>query len=98
MDVAARGVATFLLKSMSLSSSSFTIGVSDKYLELEVSFSLSMDADAYDPYFSVILLRALPMVHTFLLRAFDFTIPFSHKWVDLFEFFLVRIMFEFPLP
>jgi hypothetical protein len=74
VDVVARGVATFILTSMSLSSSSFVVGVFDKYLELEVSFSLSMDVDVDDPSFSAMLLRGLPMVHTLFLCAFAFIV------------------------
>jgi hypothetical protein len=66
-------------------------------LRLKVSFSLFVDIDADDPSSSTMLLCDLPMVHTLLLFAFTFTILFSQRWVDLFDFFLVRITFEFPL-
>jgi hypothetical protein len=36
VDVATRGVATFLMTSMFSSSSSYVVGVFDKYLELEL--------------------------------------------------------------
>jgi hypothetical protein len=97
VDVATRGVATFLLTSMSSSSSSFAAKVFDKYSELEVSFSLYVDADVDDPSFSAMLLCGLPMVRTLLLCAFIFIVPSSQRWVDLFDFFLVHITFEFPL-
>ncbi len=97
VDVAARGVTTFLLTSISSSSSSSAAGVSENYSELEVSFSLSVDANANDSSFLAILLHGLLMVCTLLLRVFAFIIPSSHKWVDLFDFFLVHITFEFPL-
>ncbi len=45
---------------MSSSSSSFVAGVSDKYLKLEVSFSLFVDTNDDDPSFSAMLLRGLP--------------------------------------
>jgi hypothetical protein len=79
VDVATCGVATFPLTSMSSSSSSSVAGVSDKYSELEVSFSLSVDVNADDPYSSTMLLRGLPMVRTLLLCAFAFTILSSQK-------------------
>jgi hypothetical protein len=55
-----------------------------------------MDVNADDPFSSAMLLRGLQMVHTILLHAFAFTVLSSHRWMDLFDFFLVRIMFEFP--
>jgi hypothetical protein len=96
VDVATRGVTTFLLTSMSSSSSSSTAWVFDKYSELEVSFSLYVDADVDDPSSSAMLLCGLPMVRTLLFCAFTFTVSSSQRWVDLFDFFLVHITFEFP--
>jgi hypothetical protein len=95
-DVAARGVVTFLLTSMFLSSSSSIVGVSDKYSELEVSFSLYADIDADDPSYSATLLCGLPMACTLLFCVFIFIISSSQRWVDLFDFLLVHITFEFP--
>jgi hypothetical protein len=97
VDVAAHGVATFWLTLMSSSSSSFVAWVYDKYLKLEVSFSLFVDADDDDPSSLAMLLRGLPMVRILLLYTFAFIVLFAQRWVDLFDFFLVHITFEFPL-
>jgi hypothetical protein len=97
VDVTVRGVATFLLTSMFSSSSSYVAKVSDKYSEVEVSSSLLVDANVDDPSSSAMLLCGIAMVRTLLLCAFAFTVLSSQIWVDLFDFFLVHIMFEFPL-
>jgi hypothetical protein len=64
-------------------------------LELEVSLSLSVEANADDLSSSSMLLHGLPMVRTLLFHVFTFIVPSSQIWVD-FDF-LVCITFEFPL-